>query len=126
METKDEIIKKATSLRKAQLWGDIYPDFAPVVCKEKLGDGEQLVCLWSLDSRPYHWLILIDSRTDIHADNFDIDPLIDVVEEEFGGFEDEESDLERFMNAEYPDCFIYVCGADVRFIANFRTNVFAD
>lgn len=73
-----EIIKK--------LWGTESTPFKPFLLDKRFGDGLQLVYFGTLDDRPYHWLALVDSSTDIE----DIDPedIYQAIEDECGTYED--------------------------------------
>jgi len=83
----EEWIAKETTLRTAKLWGDGV-EFSPVICSEVIGDGQQLVYLGTISQRPYHWLIRIDSQTDINSDDFDFEDILQPLEECFGRKED--------------------------------------
>lgn len=79
----EQWIEKETAPRIAKLWGDGV-EFSPVLCDEIIGDGKQLVYLGTIDQRPYHWLIRIDSQTDINSDDFDFEDILEPIEECFG------------------------------------------
>ena len=81
--TLDEWIEKETSMRTAKLWGEGV-DFEPVLCSEILGDGQQLVYLGTISQRPYYWLIRIDSKTDIESNEFDVEDILQPIEDDFG------------------------------------------
>ena len=79
----EQWIEKETAPRIAKLWGDGV-EFSPVLCDEIIGDGKQLVYLGTISQRPYHWLIRIDSQTDINSDDFDFEDILEPIEECFG------------------------------------------
>lgn len=89
------------------LWGEKYPYFEPRLCKEKIGDGGQLIWFQTSDQRPYWWWILIDSSTDVTSDEFDPLPIYDLIEQEFGsipeeGDEDYDENLHSYPLKCYP------------------------
>lgn len=65
------------------LWGDEIT-FKPVICETHLGDGLQLIYVGTIGQRPYHWLMCIDSKTDLNASDFDIEEILEILEDEFG------------------------------------------
>lgn len=81
--TMEELISSETEKRTVSFWGEEH-EIQPVVCSKVLGDGLQLVYVKSIDQRPNYWLICIDSKTDINADDFDEETLLEPLEEEFG------------------------------------------
>jgi len=82
-KTLDEWIRFETIKRTVNFWGEDY-EIEPVICSSIQGDGLQLVYVKSMDQRPNYWLLLIDSKTDVEDDNFDIETLLEPLEEEFG------------------------------------------
>ncbi len=84
-----EAVKEEIKEHKVSLWGDKLT-FTPVLASSKLGNGKKLVALISLDQRPQYWLIRIDNNMSIDDDHFDIEKLIDIIEEEFGRINEEE------------------------------------
>ena len=78
----EQWIEKETAPRTAKLWGEGV-EFSPVLCDEIIGDGQQLVYLGTISQRPYHWLIRIDSKTDIESDNFNFEDILQPLEECF-------------------------------------------
>lgn len=81
--TLEEWIKIETREQKGKFWGESYK-FKPVVARTVLGDGQQLIYFGTIDQRPYYWLMRIDSEMDIESDDFDIETLLEPLEEEFG------------------------------------------
>lgn len=81
--TLQQWIEKETSLVKKSFWG-VAVEFTPVLCEYVDGDGKQLIWVMSIYNRPKYWLLLIDSKTDISGDDFDLDSIISTIEEEFG------------------------------------------
>lgn len=79
----EQWIEKETAPRVAKLWGEGV-EFSPVLCDKIIGDGQQLVYLGTINQRPYHWLIRIDSKTDIESDDFDFEDILLPLEECFG------------------------------------------
>ena len=82
-KTMEQLIAEETSKQTGKFWGSKY-EFEPVISKEILGDGLQLIYVGTIDQRPYYWLIRIDSKTDIESDDFDIYKIVAILEEEFG------------------------------------------
>jgi len=74
--TLEEWIKDATSEQIVSLWGDKVT-FSPKLCSTVIGDGKQLIYVQPIGSRPYYWLLLIDSKTDVYSDDFDIDEYLE-------------------------------------------------
>lgn len=93
--TIEQWIEKETAPRIAKLWGEGI-EFSPALCDEIIGDGQQLVYLGTMGQRPYYWLIRIDSQTDIDSDNFDVEHLLEPLEECFGRQSDELIDRDEF------------------------------
>lgn len=84
-QSMDEWIAEETRKRESSLWGVKY-EIQPVICSKILGDGLQLVYLGTIDQRPHYWLIRIDSKTDLSSINFNIETLLEPLEEEFGRY----------------------------------------
>ena len=76
-------IEQETKEITVSFWG-AETTFFPVLCEPIFGDGLQLVYFGTIDQRPYYWLLLIDSKTDIMSDDFDIETLLEPLEECFG------------------------------------------
>jgi hypothetical protein len=103
--TLDQWIEKETAPETPSLWGKVYPEYSPYLCETKLGDGLQLIYFGTIDQRPYYWLVLIDSKTDLNASDFDIEQIVDLVEEECGrNSQDDYATEEEYMaeNFHYP------------------------
>lgn len=81
--TMEELIASETRKRTVEFWGKEH-EIQPVICSDIQGDGLQLVYVQSLDQRPNYWLLRIDSKTNVRADDFDIETLLEPLEEEFG------------------------------------------
>ncbi len=67
----------------------------PALVHEPIGDGRQVIYLEPIDTRPNHYVLCIDSQTDISADGFDYDSIIAACEDEYGS----ENDYEVKYNA---------------------------
>ncbi len=52
--------------------------------------------LGTIDQRPNYWLIRIDSKTDVEADDFNFEQLLEPLEEEFGRHPDFVIDEDEF------------------------------
>jgi len=98
----EEAINDLTKTQKVSLWGDEI-EFTPVVATEKVGNGKQLLQIWTIDQRPQYWYIRIDSETDVSECDFDIEEYLEILEEEFGKLDDEDIALDKFdMEYYYP------------------------
>lgn len=80
-----EFLKKESKPRFVSFWGK-KTLVKPYLCNTIMGDGLQLIYLGTIDQRPQYWLIRIDSNTDVKADRFDIEPVIELIEDECGRF----------------------------------------
>ncbi len=138
--TYEEWLAKETKPRKASLWGGEEFEFTPVLSEEIIGDGLQLMYFGTLDQRPYYWLVRIDSSSDLEDPDFDIDNIINLLEDEFGqapydfgideedfnemkenGDYDEYDSFEEFeKDCEYPN--LYVSGYHFGCVVNFKFN----
>ena len=100
----EEWISKETAPRIPSLWGRKYPEYCPYLCETVIGDGLQLVYLGTINNRPYHWLILIDSKTDVSSDDFNFEDILQSIEEECGSCEDDSCERcqENGEECEYP------------------------
>lgn len=85
--TLEQWVENETQEVTKKLWGD-PTTFNPVICETSLGDGLQLIYVGTIGQRPYHWLIRIDSKTDLDASDFDIEEILEPLEDEFGRQED--------------------------------------
>lgn len=91
----EEWIAHETRKRKTTFWADEY-EIEPVISETILGDGLQLAQVGTIDQRPNYWLIRIDSKTDLSSDEFDIEELLEILEDEFGRHPDCLVDKEEF------------------------------
>lgn len=82
-KTMEQFIAEETTKRTVKFWGDEY-EIEPEISKEIIGDGLQLIYVGTVDQRPNYWLIRIDSKTDIEGYDFDIEEIVNILEEEFG------------------------------------------
>ena len=102
----NEAVKEETREQEVSLWGDKLT-FTPVIASQKIGNGKKLMALFSLDQRPQYWLVRIDSEMSINDDNFDIEELVNIIEEEFGTVNEEEfyEDLNIETSEFYPKIY---------------------
>jgi len=91
----EDWIAYETRKRKTTFWAQEY-EIEPVISETILGDGLQLAYIGTIDQRPNYWLIRIDSKTDLLSDEFDIEELLNILEEEFGRHPDKVIDREEF------------------------------
>lgn len=59
--TIDEMIADALTPQSFNWWGTDFVDVVPALVDKPLGDGMWLMTFSSMDCRPYHWLIRVDS-----------------------------------------------------------------
>lgn len=113
----EDYLKLKTAPRIPELWWQKYPEYEPYLCDTIISDGLQLVRLWTIDDRPHHWLIRIDSSTDVNADDFDYDEgILQHIEEECGI-----CDCDDMCDCEYP--IIRWGGGGWGMVANFATGI---
>lgn len=108
---KQDIILKAvrreTQRYKNSLWGTSYVD-ADKLTPYMEGDGLQLVRVITLSSRPFGYLVRIDSTHNINADDFDIEIMLEKIEEHYGSSDDDDYE-EMEVNGKY----VYVLNEDI-------------
>jgi hypothetical protein len=118
--TMEAYLEKETAPRVPSLWGQNYDKYKPYLCDTIIGDGLQLVRLWTINNRPYHWLIRIDSNTDVNADDFEWDEeLLTHIEEECGSCKDDCECHDTDEPCQYP--IVDWDGGGWEMVANFRT-----
>ena len=83
--TKEQWIEALTAETEIEFWGYTYT-FKPVICTDRLGDGEKLVWITPISQRPYFWMMFVDSKMDVSddIDMDDLEQLIQMLEYEFG------------------------------------------
>lgn len=59
--TIDELIERETAPQSFDWWGHHYENVTPALATKALGDGAVLLGFRSMDTRPNHWLIRVDS-----------------------------------------------------------------
>lgn len=82
----EEWIAKETKPHYTRFWGDNIL-VKPVCAETILGDGQQLIYLGTIDQRPQRWYLRIDSKTDVYADDFNVENILQPLEDEFGRIE---------------------------------------
>lgn len=75
----EELIKKELTRRTHRFWGRTYENFAPVLSEAVFGDGKRLIEFTPLNTRPFYYLVRIDS---IHPNFDDEDESFEFVHEE--------------------------------------------
>lgn len=98
----EQWIEKETQEITVTHWGAKLT-FTPVICDSIIGDGLQLVYFGTMDQRPYHWLIRIDSKTNIESNDFDIETILEPLEECFGRHPNSYYDKEEFEQKKLND-----------------------
>lgn len=80
-----------TRPHERRLWGQPHT-VTPVLVSEVLGDGEKLLILSPLMTRPNYYVVQIDSSWDIDGEEFrdHLDEIYDAVEMEFGSDAEDE------------------------------------
>jgi len=96
-----EWIEWETRERETEMWGDKIT-IKPVIAKQQIGDGKQLIYVGTIDQRPNYWLIRIDSNTDVYSSDFDIEPILEILEEEFGRADENDETIFDDINEIYP------------------------
>lgn len=90
----EEAIREETKEQEVSLWGQKLK-FTPVLAKEKIGDGKQLVLFGTIDQRPRYWLLLIDSKTNLEENDYNYESLLHILEREFGSYDEyKDEDIE--------------------------------
>ena len=107
----DELLEYLTKERTKTMWGQKAVGFDCLI-EAKHGDGKQLSYLQTMDSRPFHYLIRVDSSLDLDKDYNEILPedsecyfdemLMRMIEEEH-------DNIDRYEETE---CGIYTCDQD--------------
>jgi len=96
----NEVMNDLCQKHQPKLWGEKYPEFEPKVCKNKLGDGLQLIWFQTLDQRPYWWWVFVDSKCDMTEEDYSLQ-VYDLIEDEFGSIPEE--DDEDYNEEDYGD-----------------------
>jgi hypothetical protein len=68
-------VKRECRPRKSSLWGQPC-DIAPAYVDTGRGDRKQLVYVAPIDTRPNYYVLRIDSKEDVGADNYDWDGML--------------------------------------------------
>lgn len=109
-------IRQETRKRKASHWGEEVT-FKPAISSRIAGDGLQLIYVGTMEQRPYYWLMLIDSKTDLDDSNFDVEEYVESLESEFGRHPDCILDRKEFYEALKDDSYEY---SDIHYYENYR------
>ena len=136
----DEFIKKETETREIEFWGQKHT-ITPALVSELHGDGLQVVWLSSIDTRPFYWVLRIDSSVDIENDeslskedqsNYGSieELLVQMTEEEYGNIDRyKENDEGKYFDTyddsvepfEYDTPMMSWGGGSWGLLANFKT-----
>lgn len=89
----DERIAEEMTPRAVQHWGITYENFAPVLVEKVFGDGQRLLFLTPLATRPNYYVARVDStlREDDERE-FVEHQLFDAIMDEFGDADDANGD----------------------------------
>lgn len=91
------LIEKELKPYQTRFWGvDVL--VSPAFVQDDRGDGLQLIWLSPIDSRPQFYVLRIDSHWDINAEDFDLEYMLTLIEEEYGNVNyyvciDDENDI---------------------------------
>lgn len=95
--TIDERIAEEMTPRTVQHWGSVYENFAPELVEEVFGDGQRLLFLTPLATRPHYYVVRVDSAlAEEDERDFVERQLLDAIEEEFGDADDGDEDADSF------------------------------
>jgi hypothetical protein len=88
------IPRRFTKTHKVHWWGGDY-QVTPAVCDEAVGDGCTLLYVQCLNTRPYYYLIRVDSSwgSDGRDEYDDIEEVLETLEDCFGEKERERENL---------------------------------
>jgi hypothetical protein len=89
--TIEQAIKQEMTPRTEKFWGNRYENFHPEKLSRTFGDGQRLMYLTPLNTRPYYFIAKVDSKypsTEDEEHDF-IEKLLDALEEEFGVADEE-------------------------------------
>lgn len=100
-------VRRETQRYKNSLWGTSYVD-ADKLTPYMEGDGLQLVRVVTLSSRPFGYLVRIDSTHNVKADDFDIEIMLDRIEEHYGC-----SDYDDYEEMDVNGKSVYVHNEDI-------------
>jgi len=78
----EEYVKEMCKTYKCNFWGQEH-DVTPAFVGEIFGDGLQVIHITPIDTRPDWYLLRIDSKTNVTDDSFNIEPLLEAIEEEY-------------------------------------------
>jgi hypothetical protein len=80
------VIKKECKPRKSSLWGQ-QCEISPAYVDTGRGDRRQLVWVQSMDSRPDYYVLRIDSKEDVEAEDYNYDELLlCAIEEQYDSY----------------------------------------
>ena len=90
--TINEWIEQELQNKTFSFWGTEYNDFAGAELVARVfGDGQQPMRLIPLATRPHHYVVRVDSAlNEDDALGFVESELLDAIEEEFGGVDEDE------------------------------------
>lgn len=77
------LLAKELKPYKTRFWGEDY-HVSPAFVQDRYGDGLQLIWLSSIDTRPQFYVLRIDSHWDVNNDDFDLEYMLTLIEEEYG------------------------------------------
>lgn len=92
-------IEKICRPQEAQLWGEksiITPALvSPEACEDIgiFGDGLQVIYVEPIDTRPNYYVMAIDSKIDVRAEDFNFDDLLNAIANDYG-------DIDRYRENE--------------------------
>jgi hypothetical protein len=87
--TVDDLLTERT----VRHWGS-NETITPILLSKTYGDGELVIAMVPLNTRPNYYVIRIDSKTDLNSDEWydQLDGIYNDIEDEYGRHEDCEDD----------------------------------
>lgn len=98
-------VRRETQPYENSLWGTSYVDVDKLTPYME-GDGLQLVRVVTLSSRPFGYLVRIDSSHNVDADDFDMEIMLQNIEEYYG-------DMNDYEEMEIDGKSVYVFNEDI-------------
>ena len=93
------LLEKELKPYETRFWGENC-HVSPAFVQDDFGDGLQLIWLSSIDNRPQFYVLRIDSHWGVDSDDFDLEYMLTLIEEEYG-------DADRYVCIDY-DNGVYV------------------
>lgn len=90
--TVEQILEQEMTPHTIKFWGHTYENFHPEKLDQTFGDGQRLMYLTPLNTRPWYYIARVDSQYPANEEEEAefVEKLLDALEEEFGSAVDEE------------------------------------